>query len=716
MKSAFPILNLSGKPVGNPGWFKLVNAGSETEPARIDISGYIGSDPWAESSNDCPRIMAEMKAIPAGRKIDLHIHSQGGNVFEGLGIYNLLRDRRVDVTCYIKGLAASAGSFIACCAAKVVMPASARYMIHDAQTWASGDKADMEYAAKRLDEESDNIAGIYAEKTGKTKEECRALMKATTWMNGHQAKNLGFVDEVTNETVQNLAGFNFNGITNVVPDDLLQQISAGSGGTATPPPTPKPTMNRTQLEAVLSNLAIAFAATETDEQLTAKLTTYKAPIPANQDTAAGAALAQDVARITAQLDQERRDRIERTIDQHLVECRLTVAERPAALARAIKDESYLAELAARPPQLPGTEPVNAIQAGADVKDILKEFERFNEPMNAFAKGNRVDGNVIKVSAQAKTTHFINNQAKVLEVMNTNTMPASLQRQVILQVILRDFVRRLAPITAFATKFENNVLLGTNKVNVPYYDLDASASTDWVAATGYVAGDTTTSSKDITINKRKYQGMEFTSSELSRQPFINTMFLAKLKIEKLALDVFNDVLSVVTLANFGAAAYTGPASAFSSDTVSDIKLACKLWPMMGRSLFIDSAYDAALLKDNSIKNSQAYGGSGAIQDGVIPKVFGFDYYEIPTIPSNDENLTGFAVFSSAILVATAPVPPSEEVRRAGTNYELVVDPQTGLSFEYRNFGDNVKDKAGHFIECNYGYLAGVTSALKRIVSA
>jgi hypothetical protein len=76
----------------------------------------------------------------------------------------------------------------------------------------------------------------------------------------------------------------------------------------------------------------------------------------------------------------------------------------------------------------------------------------------------------------------------------------------------------------------------------------------------------------------------------------------------------------------------------------------------------------LLKDVSFKHALNAASDSAIKEGrLFPRVFGFDYAEYPTIPANAENLVGFAVFKSAILAAFAPVPPLEEVRRAGTEY-------------------------------------------------
>jgi hypothetical protein len=189
------------------------------------------------------------------------------------------------------------------------------------------------------------------------------------------------------------------------------------------------------------------------------------------------------------------------------------------------------------------------------------------------------------------------------------------------------------------------------------------------------------------------------------------------VEKLASDIVADVLTVVTNANFGAAAIIKAAALFDSDDLATLKVACKLWPEGGRGLILDSAYDASLLKDAAFKSAMNAASDSAIKEGrLFPRVFGFSYTESPTIPANGENLVGFAVFQSAVLVAFAPVPPVQEVRNAGTTYQLVVDPMSGVALEYRTFGNNVLDTATHLVESSFGWAKGNGNAIKRITSA
>src|SRR4051812_39404869 len=100
-------------------------------------------------------------------------------------------------------------------------------------------------------------------------------------------------------------------------------------------------------------------------------------------------------------------------------------------------------------------------------------------------------NALRDASVAKAVFFRNHAKRLLQVVNTNTVAAALKRQVILQNIIVDFTRRLLPLNMFSTVFQNVPLQGLNTVEVPFYDLDSSASTSFVSGTGYTTiGNTT----------------------------------------------------------------------------------------------------------------------------------------------------------------------------------------------------------------------------------
>ena len=307
----------------------------------------------------------------------------------------------------------------------------------------------------------------------------------------------------------------------------------------------------------------------------------------------------------------------------------------------------------------------------------------------------------------------------LELLRDNTVDAELNLNVILDAAISAFRRAVFPITMFASVFRNVQLKGTNKVAVPYYPLEGSASRDFDQADGYVFDDdSATQMKEVTVNKRKYQPLHFTSSELARIPYLNAQKLGALKGEKLAYDVLVDILSLVTNANYGTAIFTGAASGFDSDDVVDIRTALNKvpWPMSGRGLMVNPDYDGALLKDASFKAAYALGSDVAVRTGQLPNIFGFEYATSNAVPGNSENLIGFAAYMSAVLVVFSPIEPAESIKKLLVDYQIATDPDTQISIEYRHWGDPGSDTDKRVLEVNYGYDKGEAAALKRMVSA
>jgi len=315
---------------------------------------------------------------------------------------------------------------------------------------------------------------------------------------------------------------------------------------------------------------------------------------------------------------------------------------------------------------------------------------------------------------------------VLPVLNSaavNTIDASLKRVAVLNETIRDFATRLLPLRLFSSVFSNVPLQGTDTIVVPYYPLQAAASSnfsdgDGTGGTGYTFGQATTTNKAlITVNKRKYQPIDYSSREFRFQPFFDAVRLGKINAEKLGVDIINDILSVVTNANFGGPALTRSAGSVTSDDIADMRAAANLasWPDVGRSLLVDSTVDAALMKDPSYKIALNIGTTSVIQQGQFPNLSGFDYAWMPNLPTNGEKLIGFASFASGILSAFCPVEPAAGVRSQLVAYEVVTDPASGVSLNYRHWGLAQADRDFEVIECNYGYTAGVAAAIKRICS-
>lgn len=157
----------------------------------VDLYLYDEIGPWGTTASD---VAAALGGLAPTDRVTLRINSPGGDVFDGLAIYNLLRGHPGGVDVVVDGLAASAASFIAMAGSSVTMQAHTRMMIHDAIGFAFGNAADMRELAALLDDVSDNIAGIYSDRSGKPTAEFRELMLAETWLSGPQALELGLID------------------------------------------------------------------------------------------------------------------------------------------------------------------------------------------------------------------------------------------------------------------------------------------------------------------------------------------------------------------------------------------------------------------------------------------------------------------------------------------------------------------------------------------
>ena len=160
LRSVRRLANLTS---GLPKWYSITNSAAGG-PALVSIYDEIGfyGVPAAAFLDDLHQVPGD---------IELHLNSPGGDIYEGLAIYNgLLQARkRGDVRVIVDGLAASAASFIAMAASpgRLEIGQRARMMIHDGFCMAIGNAADMRELADQLDAESDNIAAIYADRKGR---------------------------------------------------------------------------------------------------------------------------------------------------------------------------------------------------------------------------------------------------------------------------------------------------------------------------------------------------------------------------------------------------------------------------------------------------------------------------------------------------------------------------------------------------------------------
>lgn len=167
-------------------WFDIRASGADS--ADVHIYDEIGG--WGINAKQFQQELEEKQA----KRLNVYINSPGGDVFNGIAIHSILS--RMDVTVHIDGLAASIASIIAMAGKKIIMPENAMMMVHNPLTWTAGNADELREQAELLDKIAWQMAGIYADRTGRSRGQCIEDMDAETWMTGDEAVLMGYADEL----------------------------------------------------------------------------------------------------------------------------------------------------------------------------------------------------------------------------------------------------------------------------------------------------------------------------------------------------------------------------------------------------------------------------------------------------------------------------------------------------------------------------------------
>lgn len=337
--------------------------------------------------------------------------------------------------------------------------------------------------------------------------------------------------------------------------------------------------------------------------------------------------------------------------------------------------------------------------------------------------------------------ILENRPKLIHALNANVLDPSIERQVILQEGLTDFEIPILNFNAFCFVANSVPLEGTDEIEVPFQPLQTGAVNSWDQSVGYAAnlmanaaaqaktvhvgGDGNNSGANApanTVRDRKWIGLAISSYEARRQPGLNRLANVRQAANKLGVAIFTDVISrMVNAASFGAATLTKDAVAFNSGDVADLAdTATSLkWPLLQRSLVLDHHYCTAAMKDPGFAAYLANGFTDPETRQRGQQLYGWgDIYPINAFTSYGpvgEKLAGFIAHKSAACIATSPIMPSGAVAKLLLSYDVIINPKTGLAFEYRRGGSASLDQSYETIECSYGGILGIPASLKRICS-
>lgn len=177
-------------------FYQLTNINEDS--AELYIYGDITSYKWYEEDVCCYDLAKELTALE-GKNLTVRINSYGGEVAQGLAIYNLLKSYSGEVTTLCDGFACSAASVVFMAGTKRIMPRSSLLMIHNAWTWASGDADDLRKKADDLEKITQPSIEIYKSVSSLDEEEIKKMMDEETWITADEALSYGFATEISEE-------------------------------------------------------------------------------------------------------------------------------------------------------------------------------------------------------------------------------------------------------------------------------------------------------------------------------------------------------------------------------------------------------------------------------------------------------------------------------------------------------------------------------------
>ncbi|MEA4876020.1 head maturation protease, ClpP-related [Anaerorhabdus sp.] len=181
--------------------------------AELTIFGDITSLRWYESDVSSYDFKKELDEITADNLL-VRINSYGGEVGEGLAIYNLLKDYKGNVTTQVEGFACSIASVIFMAGKERVMNKSSLLMVHNAWTGCYGNANDFEKMADDLRKINEPILQAYITNSALTKEEVQDLLDGETWIIPDEALLYGFATKVvdSNVAMNSMEALQFNGL------------------------------------------------------------------------------------------------------------------------------------------------------------------------------------------------------------------------------------------------------------------------------------------------------------------------------------------------------------------------------------------------------------------------------------------------------------------------------------------------------------------------
>jgi ATP-dependent Clp endopeptidase proteolytic subunit ClpP len=638
-------------------WLYFAPANAAGDPATVQIFDQIGEDWYGGSGLSAKQFSDVLNEIGNGPLL-VEINSPGGNVWDGLSIYNQLRGRKAPVTTRVVGIAASIASIIALAGDRVEMADAALMMIHDPSGMASGTSEDMRKMAEALDQHAEVLVGVYHKKTGRSAESIRAAMKAETWFTTAEALAFGLVDKPIKQLAM-AAKWHPRAVTKTAPETVknnlrrgLEQYEEGLAGDGLEPATVADAKSLISGEAPTEDkIRKANAWWGRNERFLEGEPNTPADVAAN--LWGGAAGRDWFSALFAQLEEPSDTNTDKTLstdgektindsgvdptpqptqttDTNMSDTATTVTA-AAAPAAPVDLSAILAKLTAleasikSPTAAPAPDPVRPV-----IQNMGNPLLEKHKSLRAGAERRRF---------LVENHSELLRQQSIFAPQNANSFTSTLVVDYLADAIITVAATKLAMVDAFSRNVGLDNLRPKATVRVKKFTTGTAAQvnpTNWETN-----NDSTLAATSVTVDQIS-KNFTVTQEELNQGYALAD--LAAGSADLFAYGISDKITAVMTAANYGTAVTIGTAANFDTSDLPAILAAAKNY--RSKNLVLDGGHIARLLF-SSAANTFPDGRLSSLANGR----FGFDVIaENNRWTGAETNTAGFVCGPDAIAIA------------------------------------------------------------------
>ena len=644
-------------------WLSYQPRASVHEPAVLQIFDQIGEDWFGGSGISAKAFSDALQSVGPGPLV-VEINSPGGNVWDGLAIYNMLRGRQSPVTTRVVGIAASIASIIALAGDTIEMAEASLFMIHDPSGMVAGTSEDMRKMANALDQHAEILAGIYVKRTGKTSAQIRAAMSAETWFTAQEAIQFGLADKST-EQLAMAACWHPRAVTKTAPPQVvtnlqrgIQQYEDGLAGDGLEQSTVIDARNLVKGEEPSSEKVIKAAAwwARNERFLDAEANT---PADVAANLWGGAAGRDWFKALAAQLDQEEdtseaEDKLS-TGSTNAADDGATTAPTSQQTPHNMTDSNPVVAAASSAPTALDIDAIvaKAVAAAISAKAITAApAPEPVAPVRIENLGNPLLETHKKMQAGAdRRSWLISNHSELLRQsaihapQNANTFASGLVVDYLADAVITVAATRLALVSAFSRNVGLDNLRPRASVQVKKYTTGTAAQTN--PTSWETNNDSTLAATAVTVNQIS-KNFTVTQQELNQGFMLSD--LAAGSADLFAYGISDVMTALMVTGNYGTVTGIGSAANFDSSDLPAILAIAKNY--RSKNLILDGGH-LARIQFSGLTTASA--GTVAMPDSRYGPLnngrFGFEVIaENNRWTSAETNTVGFVCGPDAIAIA------------------------------------------------------------------